>query len=516
MNNLIRNIILLIILSSITLLGQNDVNPNGYNKFYYGNGKISSEGYMKNGKPDGYWRSYYVDGTLQSEGNRVNTLLDSTWVFYDTDGDTLKKINYRNGKKTGYYYTYKYIKTDTGKVGGLYSKELYINNKKEGESYYYNIITGKLDKIIPYKNGVKSGMARQIKDDTLIITLYEYRNDFLINVEKINRYNKNGQKTGVWKEFYPNNTIKTEKNYKNGKLNGYCKYFDKNGKLIKIDLYENGKLVTANVDEKTDIKEETEYYPSGKPKAKGGYLNGKPIGLHKEYSADGKIIKAKYYNENGTLVSRGQVNEYNKKIGKWEFFYKTGELKAEGNYDKNRRIGHWKFYYKDGKVEQEGDYKKGRISGEWKWYYHNGNVWRIEHYLNGKEEGDFVEYNLNGQIVSKGKYFDGKKEGEWEYITGDTKEVGSFQEGERNGMWKIYNRAGKLIFEGKYLQGLPEGVHKYYYDNGRLQEYRYYISGELNKYLKRYDEEGNLFLIEKYKNGVLVKINGKKINFPKN
>ena len=38
------------------------VNPNGYNKFYYPNGQISSEGMMRNGKPDGYWITYYVTG----------------------------------------------------------------------------------------------------------------------------------------------------------------------------------------------------------------------------------------------------------------------------------------------------------------------------------------------------------------------------------------------------------------------------------------------------------------------
>ena len=35
-----------------------EVNPNGYNIFYYDNGVVSSEGNLRDGKPDGYWKTY--------------------------------------------------------------------------------------------------------------------------------------------------------------------------------------------------------------------------------------------------------------------------------------------------------------------------------------------------------------------------------------------------------------------------------------------------------------------------
>ena len=47
-----------------------NINPNGYNKFYYDNGKVSSEGTMRDGKPDGYWKTYSQNGIIKSEGNR--------------------------------------------------------------------------------------------------------------------------------------------------------------------------------------------------------------------------------------------------------------------------------------------------------------------------------------------------------------------------------------------------------------------------------------------------------------
>src|SRR5690606_31242071 len=80
----------------ITVLSQNEINPNGYNKFYYKNGALSSEGNFKNGKPEGYWKTYYSTGTLKSEGYRKNFVLDSSWKFYDENGILSQIIRYQN------------------------------------------------------------------------------------------------------------------------------------------------------------------------------------------------------------------------------------------------------------------------------------------------------------------------------------------------------------------------------------------------------------------------------------
>ena len=62
---------LLISLSSYAQ--HNNINLNGFNKFYYPNGQLSSEGVLLNGQPDGYWVSYYPTGVKKSEGNRKNS-----------------------------------------------------------------------------------------------------------------------------------------------------------------------------------------------------------------------------------------------------------------------------------------------------------------------------------------------------------------------------------------------------------------------------------------------------------
>jgi len=57
------------------LVVNSQTNQNGYNKFYYDNGALSSEGNMKDGKPDGYWKNYHKNGKVKIEGNRKDFLL---------------------------------------------------------------------------------------------------------------------------------------------------------------------------------------------------------------------------------------------------------------------------------------------------------------------------------------------------------------------------------------------------------------------------------------------------------
>lgn len=74
---------LLFVVSSHAQEQQINTVTDGIAKFYYPNGKLSSEGTMQGGKPDGYWKTYFENGVIKSEGNRKNFLLDSVWKFYN-------------------------------------------------------------------------------------------------------------------------------------------------------------------------------------------------------------------------------------------------------------------------------------------------------------------------------------------------------------------------------------------------------------------------------------------------
>jgi uncharacterized protein len=496
------------------VFSQNKVENNGYNKFYYPGGQISSEGKMVNGNPDGYWKTYYATGILKSEGNRKDFLLDSLWIFYDESGDTIEKINYYGGKKNGYYYTYQYqFDVNRKKTGGLVSKELFLNEIRQGTSYYYE--NGKLKLVINYVKGKKHGLSREFDESGAIITLYEYKNDYLIFKEKINRKDNKGLKQGTWKEFYKTDKIKSEANYVNDTLNGYYKEFDELGKMVHIFKFKDGKKLNIDSAKTVNVVVKEEYYSNGKIKFRGSYVDSIPVGIHKYFAMDGSVQNGILYNDIGKLSGEGLVDDNDKKQGLWKFYYESGELLSQGKFSDDKKTGEWSFYYRNGNLEEKGKYNKNNAIGLWKWYYENGKLWRTESYENGKEEGKLVEFAQDSTIINKGEYADGEKEGYWFYHVGDHTEEGNFQAGLKEGLWKYHYSNGELFFVGNFVHDLPNGRHKYFYDNGNLKEQGNYIMGNKEGIWVKYDYQGNIEMTITYKNDNEERVNGIKMTLPK-
>ena len=504
-------IILGVSLSVVKLSTQaQEILQDGYQVFKYPNGTVSSEGIIKNGKPEGYWKSYYLTSVKRSEGKYTNFKLDSIWVLYDQTGDTTDKINYLFGKKNGYYFKYK-----KDPSAGLYiwSKDLYVGDKKEGTGFIY-YPDARVQQTISYNDGKKEGYSKEFDKNGSVITLMEYNNDFLVSREKINRTDNKGLKQGNWKDFYPDGKKKAEKFYKDDLLHGYYKEYDSKGNLVLTMLYDNGSIVKSKVEDSQDIEFVNKYDENNKIIYNGPYRNKIPVGVHREYGKDGKVTNAFVYNDNGLLISEGIVDEAGNSNGKWKDLYPDGKTRAEGNYTDNRRTGLWKFYNASGKVEQTGYYNNGRPDGLWKWYYENGAILREEEYFQGQRDGAYTEYSPTGDIIGQGQYSDGERNGDWKSKSGDYTEEGKYIIGLKDGQWKSYYSDGSLKFKGNFVQGNPDGQQLYYYENGKIKEEQYYKMGIRQKTWKKFDEEGQPVLTITYKDDVEISINGVKINLP--
>lgn len=489
---------------------QSNTVADGYTVYKYPNGTVSSEGMMRNGKPEGYWKSYYVTGIMMSEGKRTNHLLDSVWIFYDQTGDISEKINYLYGKKNGWYYKYK---KDPSAGVYLWSQELFAGDRKEGTaSIFYP--DAKVQQTITYYEGKKEGLSKEFDKNGNIITLLEYHNDFLVSRERINRTDAKKLKQGPWKDFYPDGKIKAESNYVDDLLHGYYKEYDEKGNLVLTTLYDKGAIVQSAADDETEIEIVNKYDDAGKLIYSGPYRKTVPVGVHREYGPDGKVVNATRYNDNGTKLSEGIVDEAGNMNGKWKDLYPDGKVKAEGQYTDNRRTGIWKFYNNAGKMVQTGSFNAGRPDGIWKWYYDSGAPLREEEYFQGEREGGFIEYAEDGKILAQGEYVAGERNGPWKLSTGDFTEEGNYITGLRDGLWKAWYPNGKLKFKGVFIQGNPNGEQSYYYEDGRLKEEQNYDMGIRDKTWKKYDEEGTVTLAIAYKNDVEVSINGVRIKLP--
>jgi len=502
--------IVVVLFCKIVSAQENSTLNDGYQIFKYPNGAVSSEGLMKNGKPEGFWKSYYVTGIKKSEGRRTNFLLDSIWIFYDQTGDTTEKINYLLGKKNGWYYKYK---KDPSIGVYIWSRELFAGDKKEGTAFIY-FPDGKIQQTFSYNSGKKEGLSKEFDKEGNIITLLEYNNDFLVSRERINRLDNKGLKQGDWKEFYPNGGIKSEKTYKDDLMHGYYKEYDTRGKLILTMLYENGSIVKSRVEDEPDIEIVNKYDPEGKKIYSGPYRNKIPVGIHREYGKDGKVINAFIYTDNGLMLSEGIVDEAGNRNGKWKDYFSNGKIQEEGQFTDNRRSGQWKFYNMLEKVEQTGSFNNGRPDGLWKWYYNSGALLREEEYFQGQRDGSCTEYSETGEIIAQGEYSDGEKNGEWKYKTSEFTEEGKYLTGLKDGIWRSYYTNEKLKFKGNFVQGNPDGQQFFYYESGKIKEQQYFQMGIREKTWKKFDEEGTPVIVIAYRNDAEVSINGVRVKLP--
>jgi len=491
-----KNYIIVILLLVLPLLSKTQ-DTAVFTRFYYENGRVSSEGSLKNGKPDGYWKTYNENGKLVSEGNRKNYELDSIWKFY---GDTAKlsmEISYLNGKKNGIRKSY-------------LEKEIIEENFKEDvkqgfTTYYYP--NGKIMRLIPFDNGLEHGLEKEFGEDSIIISITEYRRGMVIMREKMNRKDKYGLKQGLWKTFWDNDKTRTEGNYINDKKNGFFKSYSREGNLLLIEKYVNDEKL-IDVPELRNLEVRTDYYPDGKVKIVASYDNGIAEGVRREYTKEGKI-ELSYIFKKGVIIGKGIVDENGLKQGVWIEFYDNGAKKADGKYKDNKKIAYWKYYYKNGNIEQEGMYNsKGNAEGEWKWYFLNGNELLVQNFQDGIEEGLMLELDDTGKVVAKGDYIEGQESGLWYYNINNCISEGKYIDGKRDGMWKEYYPDAKLRFSGSYIEDNPNGKHSYYWDNGKMKESGNYVMGKREGEWLKYEYEGNLFLKTYYRNGKEYKYDG--------
>lgn len=493
---------LLIVLFGINFQSYSQkIDPDGYNKFYYKNGAVASEGQFAAGVPVGEWITYYEDGTIKSKGIKTNGLSDSTWLFFDNQGRLIWKYEYQNDKKNGCAQRF-------DSLGYLIEEFYYVDDVVQGEKQWY-YQDGSLKKSVNIENGKESGIAYEYAPDGTIITEEEYENGFLKNKETFNRLDENGNKTGVWRAYYPDGTLQSEITYKDGQKYGLSKIYNKKGKLIELsDMTSDSTNTKGDVGILNLYKE---YYPGGNIKLVGGLQDSLKHGIYRLYDQNGEIINGYIY-ERDTLVAEGMILADGTYDSTWKEFYFSGQLRAEGFYQNGIKEGKWTYFYPNGKKEQTGNYKKDTPSGTWTWYYQNGQAKRIETYnAYGKLQGLMTEYDSLGNEIAHGEYYNGIQEGAWFYHVGDHKEVGTFSQGRQTGMWQHFYLNGKLAYSGEYDDGDPKGKHVWYHTNGIKKMSGKYVGGVKHGVWRTYDKMGEVIEEILYKNGEIIKINGFKV-----
>lgn len=200
--------------------------------------------------------------------------------------------------------------------------------------------------------------------------------------QKINQFDTNNQRTGIWKKLYPNQQIRYEGQFKNGKEMGVFKFYDES--------------------------------------------NSKHPSIIKNFSEKIDSVKVEFFSAKGILKSKGFfIEKY--RVGKWQFFFADGKIMSEEFYNQGKLEGKVINYYPNGKKTEITEYKNGLKHGISQKYSSDGILIEEITYENGILNGSAKFFELKGNLKEKGMYKNGKKFGKWEfYIDGeitDEKEI---------------------------------------------------------------------------------------------
>lgn len=188
--------------------------------------------------------------------------------------------------------------------------------------------------------------------------------------QKINQFDANNKRTGVWKKYYPNDRIRYQGQFKNGKEVGVFKFYD-------ISDSKNPTII-------------------------------------KTFSAGSNQVAVSFYTLGGILQSKGFMVD-RKRVGKWTYFFANGNLMSEENYVDGKLEGKLINYYPNGKSTEISLYKNGLKDGISQKYSSDGILIEEVTFKNGIPNGKAKYFELNGDLKETGVYENGKREGKWEY-----------------------------------------------------------------------------------------------------
>ena len=235
-----------------------------------------------------------------------------------------------------------------------------------------------------YFNGNKSSTGKLV-DGTEADTIFYYDirghlQEYKIPYgDSIEYYINNGP----IKMFYPNGGVEVVgfvKNHIAG--DNWTGYFENN----KIEFIRNLKNDTGWV---------TSYYKNGRV-SDSDYVEGK------------KLFNIKRWYENGQLrtVNEFKLHDYN---GFQKQYYPSGKLKGIGFWLNGKGNGEAKSWYENGKLQSLVHRLNGEYDGVQTVYYENGNVNMVGHMKNGKLNGERKQYNENGILMKDDMYENGIK-----------------------------------------------------------------------------------------------------------
>lgn len=544
------------LLSKITF---KDDERSGPAEFYYPNGQLKVKAnYNEEGLFDGHYLYYHSNGQLHEEGDYIAGIQIGNWKTYDPTGHLIREVNFdESGKKTGTeaYFDHKGRKTELfryKKEEVIYYEGYDLNgavqisaeekkgkiNYKELSLYGTKIQEGVFDEDhrigtwTRYNQyGVKT-FDMEYNEEGQLINMYNeyhaatgkladwttYKNDTIhgpfghkyIN-EQVNLEGTfvNGEREGLYREYYFDGTLEEERYYVNGSINGPRKYFAPNGDLYRVEHYDMGTIIGMDTYWEGELVRHDDF--------------GNPLEALVSYYPNGK--KYSEINRTGTQFQGSAL-----------YYYGTGQLEVEGMFTDGTQDGTWKYYHPNGQLSRMATYNLGKPVGEILTYYPNGKVSGKTQHLEGEIHGANLDYSEEGILTDSLNYWYGTIDGDRYFYTetGELQHVRVYDLGKIIGWRKLNSNGsvgdfvaleegtgkvkalypnGKTAIEYELNYGQIVGSYTSYYSNGQAEMELSYENDNYQGEQRYYYSNGQLMRSVMYQDGFL---NGKETRYHAN
>ena len=554
---------------------------NGVGKAYYSNGQLSVYSNFINGKKQGTSKEYDEEGNTTAEYNYINDEISGPYKIYK-DGKLKMTGSTLNGEKNGKFIEFNeegLINRDytmkTGVLDGLsteyyFNKDnklafkvsgLYINDLKTGVWQTVKILEKGIEIINSetYLNGEKDGFCKEVLSDSVIFANYKngilngpykvYRNLTTMLFGGLSADTTNaplvtvgtyidGSKSGNWKYYFLDKTVKSEGRYYNDLKSGEWKYYFNtyvNSKGIKLP-YSGILFLVENYQEGKLSGKQTRYAFLKDIKTPCDTSNNRNVNpldtCHQKVYE--KIFETSYYKDDelhgpfeqkdsaGIVVLKGNFLN-GKKDGLWlegfsrhDFDDKPFYAFFRGSYSKGLETGIWDEYTREDYIHTKYNYYNGELNGKTVHFntynkrteekiFEDGILKNLDIYdslgvnlLRSYEIYDNEVYSLKCKKTSY--YTDGRATQVYTLKKNDatpidhkyfeflfylkTGKESDGTSGYMDGAYKFFDLKGNILIEGAYYKKEQIGVWKYYhYDENIIVEKVFSNNiGSLEKY----------------------------------
>jgi len=432
----------------------------------------------------GEWRAFFHDGRPREAGTWKDGTRSGVWTNWFDNGNKSTEETWQLGQKLGpikWWFESGQLKV-TGEFTGDQRSGVWTAWWTNGHVAWDGPYGPKGERTGEWREYYPEGVPKavnQMRDDYEEGHAIEYHDNGERSGE--GEYVA-GKRAGVWKFWWKNGELWRETNFVKGveQGTGNQECLDAGGEWVNLaDMRTTGCQLCQWTAKDPADSEDSDDATGGKPMVvsqTGGPDDGQPqspVTTPEGQKPEVKDPKAPKEQDPAGKVLNSPERE-------WIFWHANGNKEQQGRFSNGERSGDWTFWYPDGKKMLEGGFTVGKESGAWSGWYPSGPKKFEGSFADGVEIGAWKVFSEDGKVQTEGSYEAGKKVGRWVYYhaTGQVSSAGSFVANEEDGPWIANYPSGKKRSEGAYSNGKRTGTWTWWREDGSVWRSSNYVDGK--------------------------------------